>query len=272
MPTAAGPTIWATKSADTARALELLDWWERELELCYAGSRRIPYFVALGAHDVREFDIPIQPFRDLLRAFRQDQTMHRYASWDDVLEYCRYSANPVGRLVLYFCGYRDAERQRLSDATCTALQLANFWQDVSRDLEKGRIYIPGDAARAARPLRRRHYRAKASSANYRALMKDLLARTRALFAQGAPLADQVDAELRVDLRLFSAGGVAILDAIEASGYNTLQHRPSIGTADARAPAWAARCSRAPLRPAAGERAGAANPAAPREFRGLRSRG
>ncbi len=96
----------------------------------------------------RACDIPIEPFSDLLVAFRQDQTVHRYATWDDVLDYCRYSANPVGRLVLYLCGYRDAERQRLSDATCTALQLANFWQDVSRDLEKGRIYIPLEALAA----------------------------------------------------------------------------------------------------------------------------
>jgi len=130
---------------DTSRALELLDWWERELDACYAGSPSHAVFVAVRETVVAK-DIPKQPFADLLKAFRQDQTVKRYPTWDAVLDYCRYSANPVGRLVLYLCGYRDEERQRLSDATCTALQVANFWQDVSRDLEKGRIYIPLDAA------------------------------------------------------------------------------------------------------------------------------
>ena len=134
--------------ADPARALELLDEWDQELRDCYRGrSLRIPFLSRCAKRFARS-DIPIEPFSDLLIAFRQDQTVHRYATWDDVLDYCRYSANPVGRLVLYLCGYRDAERQRLSDCTCTALQLANFWQDVSRDLEKGRIYIPLEALAA----------------------------------------------------------------------------------------------------------------------------
>src|SRR2546429_2482683 len=126
-----------------AASLQLLDEWEGELHACYAGSPRHPVFVAL-AEPVRKFDIPMQPFADLLKAFRQDQTITRYPTFNDVMDYCRYSANPVGHLVLYLCGYRDRERQALSDFTCTALQLANFWQDVSRDLEKDRIYIPAD--------------------------------------------------------------------------------------------------------------------------------
>ena len=138
---------------DTARALELLHWWERELDACYEGKPSHPVFVALR-ETITAKDIPKQPFADLLKAFRQDQTVKRYPNWDAVLGYCVYSANPVGRLVLYLCGYRDEQRQRLSDATCTALQLANFWQDVSRDLEKGRIYIPMDAA-ASHGLRSR---------------------------------------------------------------------------------------------------------------------
>ena len=134
---------------DPARALELLDAWEDELRLIYAGSRGAVASSPLAlAETVRAKDIPFEPFSDLLRAFRQDQTVQRYPTWDDVLDYCVYSANPVGRLVLYLCDYRDEERQRLSDSTCTALQLANFWQDVSRDLEKGRIYIPLDALHA----------------------------------------------------------------------------------------------------------------------------
>jgi squalene synthase HpnC/squalene synthase HpnD len=210
---------------DTARALDLLAWWEEELKLCYAGQPSHPVFVALEG-TIRQFDIPMEPFADLITAFRQDQVVHRYSTWEDVIGYCRYSANPVGRLVLYLCGYRDSERQRLSDATCTALQLANFWQDVSRDLEKGRIYIPLDALRA-HGLSFEDIEARKFSPNYAALMRDIIARTRALFAEGAPLARRVGSELSVDIDMFTRGGVAVLDAIEAIGYNTLERRPSI---------------------------------------------
>ncbi len=211
--------------ADAARALELLAWWEQELYLCYAGRASHPVFVAL-APTVRERNIPIEPFADLLVAFRQDQTVHRYATWEDLLGYCRYSANPVGRLVLYLCGYGDAERQQLSDFTCTALQLANFWQDVARDLDRGRIYIPLDAL-AKHGLSEADIVARRFDACYVALMKDLIARTRELFAAGLPLAHCVAPALRVDLEMFSRGGLAVLDAIEAIGYNTLAHRPAL---------------------------------------------
>ena len=213
--------------ADPARALELLDAWEDELGLLYEHGRgpSHPVLIALG-ETIRAKEIPIAPLRDLLRAFRQDQTVHRYASWDDVLGYCVYSANPVGRLILYICDYRDADRQRLSDFTCTALQLANFWQDVARDLEKGRIYIPLDAL-AAHGLSEADIVARRFDARYAALMKSLVARTRELFAAGLPLAQRVDATLRIDIELFSKGGLAILDAIESSGYNTLDHRPAL---------------------------------------------
>src|SRR5712691_9150506 len=127
--------------SDPVLALKLLDDWEQELRNCYAGRPSHPVFVALGP-TIQACEIPLEPFSDLLVAFRQDQTVHRYPDWNGVLAYCRYSANPVGRLVLYLCGYRDPERQQLSDATCTALQLANFWQDVSADYDKGRIYLP----------------------------------------------------------------------------------------------------------------------------------
>src|SRR6202021_205606 len=122
-------------------SLALLDQWQAELDACYAGTPRHPVFVAL-AETVRQFKIPQHEFSDLLRAFRQDQTITRFETFNDVLAYCRYSANPVGHLVLYLCGYRDPERQQLSDFTCTALQLANFWQDVTVDYSKGRIYLP----------------------------------------------------------------------------------------------------------------------------------
>ena len=210
---------------DAARALELLAWWEYELDACYEGKPSHPVFVALRETIVSK-DIPKQPFADLLKAFRQDQTVKRYPNWDAVLGYCVYSANPVGRLVLYLCGYRDEQRQRLSDATCSALQLANFWQDVSRDLDIGRIYIPLDAAAAhglsENDIVKRHF-----DQRYVGLMKDLIARTRALFTEGEPLAKMVDGRLSVDLAMFTRGGFAVLDAIEAIGYDTLHRRASV---------------------------------------------
>ena len=210
---------------DASRALELLAWWEHELDACYAGKPSHPVFVALRETVVAK-DIPKQPFADLLKAFRQDQTVKRYPNWDAVLGYCLNSANPVGRLVLYLCGYRDEERQRLSDATCTALQLANFWQDVSRDLDIGRIYIPLDAA-AAQGLIENDIVERRFDERYVRLMKDLIARTRLLFAEGQPLAKMVDGRLRVDLEMFTRGGLAVLDAVEAMGFDTLHNRPAV---------------------------------------------
>jgi squalene synthase HpnC len=213
--------------ADPVRALQLLDAWEVELRLIYTDGAGPAHPVLIALREtIRAKVIPLHPFRDLLRAFRQDQTIKRYATWDDVFDYCVYSANPVGRLVLYLCGYRDEARQKLSDFTCTALQLANFWQDVSRDLAKGRVYIPLEAL-AAHGLSEADIVEKRFDARYTALMKSLIARTRELFRAGLPLSQSVERFLRVDLEMFSGGGLAILDAIEASGYNTLEHRPSL---------------------------------------------
>jgi squalene synthase HpnC len=211
--------------ADPLRSLQLLDWWERELEACYGGKPSHPVFVALRLTILAK-DIPKQPFADLLKAFRQDQTTKRYPDWNAVLGYCLYSANPVGRLVLYLCGYRDEPRQRLSDSTCTALQLANFWQDVSRDLDKGRIYIPLDAA-ATQGLTENDIVERRFDERYVRLMTDLIARTRALFTEGMALAKMVDKRLSVDLEMFSCGGLAVLEAIESIGYDTLHRRPAI---------------------------------------------
>jgi squalene synthase HpnC/squalene synthase HpnD len=210
---------------DARRALELLNWWQEQLNACYEGRPSHAVFVALRETIIAKA-IPKQPFADLLKAFRHDQTNKRYPTWDSVLDYCVYSANPVGRLVLYLCGYRDESRQELSDATCTALQLANFWQDVSRDLEKGRIYIPLDIA-AQHGVSQDDIVSRNFSDNYAALMKDLVARTRVLFNEGLPLAQQVEGKLRLDLEMFSRGGIAVLDAIESIGYNTLHRRPAI---------------------------------------------
>ncbi|MGB2629254.1 MAG: squalene synthase HpnC [Candidatus Acidiferrum sp.] len=207
------------------RALELLDWWEAELEACYEGHPAHPVFVALRETIVAK-DVPKQPFADLLKAFRQDQVVKRYQTWESMIEYCVYSANPVGRLVLYLCGYRDPERQRLSDATCTALQLANFWQDVSRDLEIGRVYIPFDVA-LAHGVSESQIVGRTFDERYVSLMKDLIARTRALFERGLPLSGMVEGKLAIDLEMFSRGGMAVLQAIEAMGYDTLHTRPAV---------------------------------------------
>ena len=213
--------------ADPARALKLLDSWEEELRRIYNSGEAPshPVLIAL-AETIRAKEIPIAPFTDLLRAFRQDQTVKRFATWNELLDYCVYSANPVGRLVLYLCDYRDEERQRLSDYTCTALQLANFWQDVSRDMEKGRIYIP-QVALAAHGLTERDIVGRHFDERFAHMMKGLIARTRPMFFAGLPLTRRVDGTLRIDIELFSRGGIAILDAIEASGYNTLERRPAL---------------------------------------------
>ena len=210
---------------DKGRALELLDWWERELDGCYDDKPQHPVFVALHETIVAK-DVTKQPFADLLKAFRQDQLTKRYTTWEAVLDYCVYSANPVGRLVLYLCGYGDEKRQKLSDATCTALQLANFWQDVSRDLEKGRIYIPLDRA-VAHGVSESDIVEKRFSERYAALMKELIEYTRKLFQEGMPLSKMVEGKLRVDLEMFSRGGLAVLDAIEDIGCDTLNRRPEV---------------------------------------------
>jgi squalene synthase HpnC len=213
---------------DPARSLELLTWWDDELQQCYAGAAKHPVFIALR-NTITTFDIPITPFSDLLKAFRQDQTVTRYATWDRLMDYCRYSADPVGRLVLYLCGYRDSERQHLSDFTCTALQLANFWQDVSRDLKKDRIYIPLELL-AAHGLAESDLFGQVFDDRYVDLMRVLVERTRKLFSKGLPLAECVDRNFRIDIELFSRCGLALLDAIEQVGYNTLQKRPSLSAA------------------------------------------
>jgi squalene synthase HpnC len=215
----------ADEIPDRNKALELLDWWGRELQDCYAGSASHPVFIALKG-TIDKFRIPMDPFSDLLSAFRQDQTVRRYATWNDVLGYCRYSANPVGRLVLYLCGYSDAERQVLSDYTCTALQLANFWQDVTRDLDKDRIYIPLDLM-ADHGICEAELFERRFDKRYADMMRALVRRTRDLFDRGLPLAAKVGSNIRIDIELFSRGGLAVLDAIESIGYNTLERRPSL---------------------------------------------
>lgn len=211
---------------DHAQSIALLDQWNEELDACYAGEARHPVFVAL-AETIRECRIPKEPFADLLIAFKQDQTVTRFRDMDEVLAYCRYSANPVGRLVLYLCGYSDAERFRLSDATCSALQLANFWQDIASDYQqRDRIYLPQDAMRRF-GVTEETIAAGKSTPEFRALLKDQVAYARSLFEAGLPLIGMVDSDLALDLDLFSRGGLEILRAIEQRDYDVLSARPAI---------------------------------------------
>jgi len=220
---------WADDLADeignVAESLRLLDWWQRELDRMYEGQAQHPVFVALR-DTARKFNIPKQPFADLIRAFVQDQKTTRYQTWEEVLDYCVYSANPVGRLVLYLCGYSDPERQRLSDATCTALQLANFWQDVTVDQLKDRVYLPLDL------LAKNNYTvedlfAHRFDSRFEAVMREAVDQARKLFLTGLPLMRMVDRRLSIDLELFSRGGMRILDKIERQKYDVLSRRPSI---------------------------------------------
>ncbi len=210
---------------DPDASLALLDLWGRELDACYEGKARHPVFVALG-ETIRECDIPKEPFADLLVAFRQDQTVTRFENMEQVLGYCHYSANPVGRLVLYICGYRDAERFALSDATCSALQLANFWQDVRVDYEKGRVYLPLDDMRRFK-VSEEMIAGKQATLEFRALLQYEVDYARALFHRGLPLIGMVDRELALDLDLFSRGGLEILNAIERQHFDVLSARPAI---------------------------------------------
>ncbi len=210
---------------DPQASLQLLDQWETELDACYRGNPRHPVFVALR-ETITALDVPRSPFASLLKAFRQDQTVTRYRTFDDLLGYCVNSANPVGHLVLYLCGYRDAERQKLSDFTCTALQLANFWQDVSIDYAKGRIYLPlEDLARYA--VSEAEIANTRNTPDFCSLMRFEVTRARDWFFRGFALVDNVDRELAVDLELFSRGGLEILKAIEHQGYAVLGRRPVI---------------------------------------------
>lgn len=210
---------------DTAESLRLLKWWREQLRGMYAGRCSHPVFVALKGTAARH-ELPEILFDDLIKAFEHDQTVTRYRDFEELFQYCRYSANPVGRLVLGLCGYRDEHRQALSDATCTALQLANFWQDVTVDLLKDRVYLPLDVmARHGYPVEDLFERR--FDPRFREAMKEAVGVARDLFLKGLPLAGQVDRRLAIDLELFSRGGLKVLEKIEQQGYNVLRARPAI---------------------------------------------
>jgi squalene synthase HpnC len=213
------------ETGDTQESLRLLSWWRGELQGMSQDRARHPVFVAL-AGTVRRYQLPEILFDDLIKAFEQDQTVTRYQTFEDLFQYCRYSANPVGRLVLGLCGYQDPERQALSDATCTALQLANFWQDVTVDLEKDRVYLPLELfERHSYPLEALFTRS--FDARFRDVMRDAVDVARDLFLKGLPLAGRVDRRLAIDLDLFSRGGMRVLEKIEAQGYDVLRARPAV---------------------------------------------
>jgi len=209
--------------------LQRLDDWQQRLEACVQGDVDHSTFAALG-HTIRQFDMPLTPFLDLLSAFRQDVDTLRYDDFSELRDYCRRSADPVGRIVLWLFGYRDEQRQGWSDAICTGLQLANFWQDVVVDAAKGRIYLPQDDMRRFQ-VAEADILAGRGGDGFAELLAFQVARTRAIFQQGRPLCQQVSGRLGLELRATWLGGMAILDAIERGGYNTLSARPVHRRAD-----------------------------------------
>lgn len=213
---------------DPARSLELLDWWRGELREMYEGRARHPVMIAL-METVRRYEIPPDPFHALIDAFVQDQTVTEYETFDQLRDYCSRSADPVGHLVLYIAGAYNEANALLSDSTCTALQLANFWQDVSRDLDIGRIYLPRED-RARFGVSDEDLKARRFTPAFGELLKFEVDRARKLFEAGRPLVARMPADLAVDVDLFSRGGLAILDQIEQSGYDTLSSRPSLSKA------------------------------------------
>jgi squalene synthase HpnC/squalene synthase HpnD len=220
---------WADDLGDEtgggARAMELLRWWREELLRSYADGSNHPVMIAL-AETIRTFRIPAEPFLNLLFAFEQDQLLKRYRTYDQLIGYCRNSANPVGHLVLYLCESFNPENARLADSICTGLQLANFWQDVSRDLDIGRVYLPlEDRQRFGyqeADLETRRY-----NNAFAQLMRFEVQRARDLFYRGLPLVERMPPEVQSDIQLFIKGGLAILDRIEACRYDVWSARPAI---------------------------------------------
>ena len=214
-------------SSLTQRRLAMLDWWQTELDAIYGAgtaSPRHPVSIAVQ-HTIAAFGIPRAPFDRLIHANRIDQGSGRFATLDDVLHYCRHSANPVGHLFLYLFGYDDPERQRLADATCTALQLTNFWQDVARDYrDRNRIYLP-QSDMMAYGVAEADIAAGRASPAFRALLRQQCDFAMTLFRQGAPLAASLDRSARLPVALFTRGGVAVLDAIRRQDYDVLASRP-----------------------------------------------
>jgi squalene synthase HpnC len=221
---------WADDLADEVRdcrqSLELLDWWETQLRECYAGRARHPVFVALG-ETIHEFQIPADPFQDLLVAFRQDQRQTRYETAAEVLGYCRFSANPVGRIVLHLARCPTPERAALSDMICSGLQLANFCQDVARDWDRGRVYLPrADCRRFG--CEDADFAQRRDDETFRALLAYEVAQAKVLLDGGSALVATMPRPWRLPVALFAAGGLATLEAIRRQGYDVWTRRPTVG--------------------------------------------
>jgi squalene synthase HpnC len=235
------PYVWAVyafaRSADdfadesryAGRRAEALNYWDEQLHRCFHGDAEHPVFIALR-ETVDRRNIPIQPLQALLTAFNMDLSVSRYATFSELATYCAHSAHPVGRLVLYIFDYRDPSLHNYSDDMCTALQLANFWQDVGVDLAKDRIYLPEED--------RKHFGvtddmlyARLCTPQFKDLMRYEVARARALFERGRPLIDKVGSDLGFELAMIWRGGMTILDKIEAVGYDVFRRRPTLNAAD-----------------------------------------
>jgi squalene synthase HpnC len=237
---------WADDLADETaggqESLDLLDWWESDLDGMYAGQTRHPVFVALS-RTITEFEIPRQPLADLLIAFRQDQMQPRYETIEELLNYCRHSANPVGRLVLYLGRSVDDVNVALADHICTGLQLANFWQDVARDWQRGRVYLPqADCRTFGYAVERTLVRSSPASIGertevrstpvatpaFKRLLEFEVARAEEFLLAGRPLVGRVSRDLRLEVDLFIRGGLAVLAAIRRQDYDVWSRRPTVG--------------------------------------------
>jgi len=213
--------------ADPLVATRLLDAWGAMLDECYDTPERSMHPVFVALHEtIRDCHPPRQLFQDLLHAFRMDQIKSEYESWEELLGYSHYSANPVGRLVLWVCGYREEQLGLLSDKVCTALQLANFWQDVLEDAERGRRYIPGDAM-LRYGIDEGQIEGRVFTPEFRAMVESLVAQTREMLLEGGAISKHVDKDLAVVLDLFRKGGEAILNGIAAHDFDVLRGRPVV---------------------------------------------
>lgn len=211
---------------DRQRSTELLAWWRGELRSVYEGTPRHPVMMAL-AETVETYQIPPAPFEALISAFEQDQVITDYETYAQLLDYCTRSANPVGHLVLYLARSFNTENARLADATCTGLQLANFWQDVARDLAIGRIYLPRED-RERFGVSDADLHALKFTRDFARLLEMEVTRARDWLLEGRPLVEHMPRTLAVDVDLFTRGGLAILDRVAAQGYDVLSHRPRLG--------------------------------------------
>ncbi len=213
----------------TAERIESLHQWEERLDQCYDGSSSHPVFVAL-AETAERFQIPKELFQNLLTAFRSDVTTNRYESFEQVLEYCSSSANPIGRLVLLLFNYRSELMLMHSDNICTALQLTNFWQDLSIDIARDRLYLPREDLEHF-GVREEDVLRKKTSTEFRKLLSYEVARTERLFREGKPLLEEVGKDLRFELKLTWNGGMNILHKIKSQGFDVFRRRPHLSSLD-----------------------------------------